>query len=97
MYTSMRVRLVRGDLCRVISYENEVAGFGEIIEFCYFSGSSDTYNFKTKEGIYVSFKSDLDFEFLLPKESILNIIDIALDMKDRKWFDELCLKLKESH
>ena len=87
---NFKIKIIRGDFCKLNSKDHP--NDGEIIEFCYF-GENSGYRFRTQDGDYISLIEDTDFEFLQSRESLLDMIDFSLTTKDKKWFEELLLKL----
>lgn len=83
----------KGQLARVIATGYPYVSPGDIVRFVCVN-TSNTFTFSTLEGTRLTFKSDNDFEMLSPKDSIKDIIDIALDTKDKEWFNSLVHKLE---
>lgn len=90
--TNNVIRINKGQLCKIINQEHEY--FNTVVKFA--NRTFDTYCFKTigsKSGELIKITNKDDFTFLPYEGSILDMIDLALDTQDRKWFEELYNKL----
>ncbi|WP_091212352.1 hypothetical protein [Paenibacillus sp. BC26] len=88
------MNLKTGDLCKVISannnkYNGEIAVFKDV-EY-YFQLPCYVFEHANSEKITVS--SEDGFEVLPYKGSLLFLIDLALELKDEKWVEELVYQL----
>jgi hypothetical protein len=90
------VKMKKGQLCKIINEEHPF--YGQVVKFAYRNVNANSYTFKTigeNSGEVCYIKDPDDFIFLPYEESILDLIDLALDTNDEEWAEELHRKLIE--
>lgn len=92
--SKFRLFLKKGQKVRSLVDVDGVVCRGDILEFSNFNAWLDAYAFKNSEGKKVVLINDTDFFTLHEKETIKSLIDIALSLNDREWFDDLVYILK---
>lgn len=95
MLINFYVNLAAGDLCKVVTatifkFNGQIAEF-KGLEY-YFQ--LPVFVFETENSEKIIAASEDDFEVLPYKASLLFLIDLAMDMKDAEWYEELVYKLK---
>lgn len=88
MLDSKSVRILKGDLCKVVTDNNLAIEKGELIKFLEYNWKIG-FIFQLPDGMKVSFKDDNDFQFLPSGNYLQELIDMALLTNDKNWFNEL--------
>lgn len=87
--SKIKLTLRKGQLVKFNTQNHDFIAYGEILEFLNYDIWAGGYVLKNLKGDRVILPEDRMFLTIPSKDEIRSLIDIALILKDKKWFEEL--------